>query len=98
LVSYAEDALSDKNAAKMNYEYNGSTTQGRSYVAVITPGAAQQGIIDGNLVSLKPYTLGDTLVYYFGAGWSNWYNEDNKQAFATDEAWFETIKTIAATL
>lgn len=98
LVSYAEDALSDKNAAKMNYEHNGSTTQGRSYVAVITPSASQQGIVDGNLVSLKPYTLGDTLVYYFGAGWSNWYNEDNKQAFATDEAWFETIKTIAATL
>lgn len=98
LVSYAEDALSDKNAAKMNYEHNGSTTQGRSYVAVITPGASQQGIVDGNLVSLKPYTLGDTLVYYFGAGWSNWYNEDNKQAFATDEVWFEAIKTIAATL
>lgn len=98
LVSYAEDALSDKNAAKMNYEYNGSTTQGRSYVAVITPGATQQGVVDGNLVSLKPYTLGDTLVYYFGAGWSQWYDEDNKQAFATDEAWFEAIKKIAATL
>ena len=98
LVSYAEDALSDKNAAKMNYEHNGSTTQGRSYVAVITPGAAQQGVVDGNLVSLKPYTLGDTLVYYFGAGWSQWYDEDNKQTFATDEAWFETIKTIATTL
>ena len=40
LVSYAEDALSDKNAAKMNYEHNSSTTQGRSYVAVITPGAS----------------------------------------------------------
>ena len=98
LVSYAEDALSDKNAAKMNYEHNGSTTQGRSYLAVITPGAAQQGVVDGNLVSLKPYALGDTLVYYFGAGWSQWYDEDNNQAFATDEAWFETIKTIAATL
>lgn len=98
LVSYAEDALSDKNAAKMNYEYNGSTTQGRSYVAVITPSATQQGVVDGNLVSLKPYTLGDTLVYYFGAGWSNWYDEDNKQIFATDEAWFEAIKKIAATL
>lgn len=98
LVSYAEDALSDKNAAKMNYEYNGSTTQGRSYAAVITPGATQQGIVDGNLVSLKPYTLGDTLVYYFGAGWSQWYDEDNKQIFATDEAWFEAIKKIAATL
>lgn len=98
LVSYAEDALSDKNAAKMNYEYNGSTTQGRSYVAVITPGATQQGVVDGNLVSLKPHTLGDTLVYYFGAGWSQWYDEDNKQIFATDEAWFEAIKKIAATL
>ena len=98
LVSYAEDALSDKNAAKMNYEYNGSTTQGRSYVAVITPGATQQGVVDGNLVSLKPYTLGDTLVYYFGAGWSQWYDEDNKQIFATDEAWFEAIKKIAAAL
>lgn len=98
LVSYAEDALSDKNAAKMNYEYNGSTTQGRSYAAVITPGATQQGVVDGNLVSLKPYTLGDTLVYYFGAGWSQWYDEDNKQIFATDEAWFEAIKKIAATL
>jgi hypothetical protein len=89
-VAYAEDALSDKAAAKMNFDYNGSTSQGRNYVAVITPGATRQEIIDGTLVSVSPYVFGDTLTYYFGACWSEWQKEN--QAFPTDEAWFQTIE------
>ena len=89
-VAYAEDALSDKQAARMNYEYNGSTTQGRSYLAVFTPGATLMGIHDGNLVAVAPYKLGETLTYWFGACWSEWSNGD--EAFPTDEDWFEAVK------
>lgn len=92
MVAYGEDALSDGGAAKMNYEYNGSTSQGRSYISVVTPGATMQGIVDGNLVSLKPYTLGDTLVYYFGAGWSEWQDPSGNKPFTTDQAWFDAVK------
>ncbi len=73
-ISYTEDALSDKQAAQMNYEYNGSTSQGRITVTVSTPGATLTDIVDGNLVAVKPYQLGDTLTYYFGATWSEWHN------------------------
>ena len=71
-VFYEEDALSDKQAAKMNYEYNGSTSQGRIQLSVKTPGATLMDIVDGNLIAVKPYQLGDTLTYFFGATWSEW--------------------------
>lgn len=71
-VFYEEDALSDKTAAKMNYEYNGSTTQGRVQISVKTPGATLTEIRDGNLIAVRPYEIGDTLTYYFGATWSEW--------------------------
>jgi hypothetical protein len=71
-VFYEEDALSDKQAAQMNYEYNGSTSQGRVQISVKTPGATLVDIVGGNLVAVKPYQLGDTLTYYFGATWSEW--------------------------
>ena len=71
-VFYEEDALSDKTAAKMNYEYNGSTTQGRVQISVKTPCATLTEIRDGNLIAVRPYELGDTLTYYFGATWSEW--------------------------
>jgi len=73
-VFYEEDALSDKQAARMNYEYNGSTSQGRIQISVKTPGATLTDIVDGNLVAVRPYELGDTLTYYFGATWSEWHN------------------------
>lgn len=73
-VFYEEDALSDKQAARMNYEYNGSTSQGRVQISVKTPGATLMDIVDGNLVAVRPYELGDTLIYYFGATWSEWHN------------------------
>lgn len=73
-VFYEEEALSDKQAAKMNYEYNGSTSQGRIQMSVKTPGATLTDIVDGNLVAVRPYELGDTLTYYFGATWSKWRN------------------------
>ena len=73
-VFYEEDALSDKTAAQMNYDYNGSTSQGRIQLSVKTPGATLTDIVDGNLVAVRPYTLGDTLTYYFGATWSEWKN------------------------
>ena len=71
-VFYEEDALSDKTAAQMNYDYNGSTSQGRIYLTVRTPEATITDIQDGNLVAVKPYHLGDTLTYFFGATWSEW--------------------------
>ena len=74
-VFYEEDALSDKTAAQMNYEYNGSTSQGRIQISVKTPGATLMDIVDGNLVAVRPYELGDTLTYYFGATWSEWKGE-----------------------
>ena len=72
MVFYEEDALSDKQAAQMNYDYNGSTSQGRIYITVQTPEAEITDIQDGNLIAVKPYALGDTLTYYFGATWSEW--------------------------
>ena len=75
MIFYEEDALSDKTAAQMNYEYNGSTSQGRIYITVQTPDATVTDIQDGNLVAVKPYTLGDTLTYYFGATWSEYKGE-----------------------
>ena len=74
-VFYEEDALSDKTAAQMNYDYNGSTSQGRIQLSVKTPGATLTDIVDGNLVAVKPYSLGDTLTYFFGATWSEWKEE-----------------------
>lgn len=89
IVAYAEDALSDKTAAQMNYEYNGSTSQGRSYIAVVIPGGAMTDTIEGNLVALRPYLPGDTLTYYFGACWSEWAN--GEETFPTDQDWFDSI-------
>ena len=71
-IIYEEEALSDKTAAQMNYDYNGSTTQGRIRLTVFTPGATRREMKDGNLIAVKPYQLGDTLTYYFGATWSEW--------------------------
>ena len=75
-VFYEEDALSDKTAAQMNYEYNGSISQGRIYLTVRTPEATVLDIQDGNLIAVKPYVLGDTLTYYFGATWSEWKSKE----------------------
>ena len=72
MIFYEEDALSDKTAARMNYDYNGSTSQGRIYITVQTPDAEITDIQDGYLIAVAPYTLGDTLTYYFGATWSEW--------------------------
>lgn len=99
-IAYAEDALSDKTAAQMNFDYNGSTTQGSDYVAVITPGASWfDGLGDegDTYVSLRPYELGDTLTYYFGACWSE-YEQDGEILFPTDESWFEAIRAFAKTI
>lgn len=75
-VFYEEDALSDKAAAKMNYDHNGSTSQGRIYLTVRTPDATVLDMQDGNLIAVKPYALGDTLTYYFGATWSEWSSNE----------------------
>ncbi len=71
-VYYEENALSDKTAAQMNYDFNGSTSQGRIYLTVRTPDATVTDIQDGNLIAVKDYQLGDTLTYFFGATWSEW--------------------------
>lgn len=95
-VMYAEDALSDKTAAQMNYDYNGSTGQGRIYMGIVCPDAFMLGTEDGNLVSVAKYELGEKLTYYFGAGWSEWTN--GEQRFANDEAWLEAFKDEASEL
>lgn len=93
-LMYAEDALSDKTAAQMNFEYNGSTSQGRSYVAVVLPYERPLFMdFDNTSVVVRPYELGDTLTYYFGACWSQWSNGD--QSFPTDESWFEAVHDAA---
>ena len=74
-VAFDEDALSDKTAAQMNFEYNGSISQGRIYLVVNTPGATFTGMKDGNLIAVRPYQLGDTLRYSFSAVWSEWREE-----------------------
>jgi hypothetical protein len=74
-IRYTEDALSDKQAARMNYEYNGSTSQGRITLTVRTPGATRTESRDGNLIAVRPYQLGDTLTYFFGATWSEWHKQ-----------------------
>ena len=89
IIAYAEEAMSDPTAAKMNYEYYCSTSQGRSYIAVVTPHGGWQGIKDGTLFSVQPYQLGDTLTYFFGACWSEWSNDSI--SFPTDESWFDAI-------
>ena len=89
VIAYAEQSVSDKQAAQWNYEYNGSTSQGRSYIAVRTPGRSIQQIMDGTLVSVVPYVIGDTLTYWFGACWSEW--SDGERSFPTDESWFDAL-------
>lgn len=88
-VAYAEAALSDKGAVKLNDEYNAGADQGRAYIAVVTPGATCQKQIDGCLVSLKPYVLGDTLTYYFGGQWSKW--SDGDESLPQDNDWWQVI-------
>ena len=90
IAAYAEDALSDKTAAKMNYEYNGSTSQGRSYIAVVLPNGATCQVENGVLYAVRPYIPGDTLTYYFGACWSEW--SDGAKSFPTDQDWFDSIQ------
>ena len=89
IIAYAEDALSDKTAARMNKEYSGSDSQGRSYITVISTQRPLQKIVDGTLISVRPYQLGDTLTYYFGACWSEWH--DGERSFPTDQSWFDAI-------
>ena len=95
-VFYEEDALSDKTAAQMNYDYNGSTSQGRIQLSVKTPGATLTDIVDGNLIAVKPYSLGDTLTYYFGACWSEW--SDGEKSFPTSQAWTAAVEKEASEL
>ena len=96
VLTYAEDALSDKTAAQMNYEYNGSTSQGYNYLAIVTPKGGTRDIQDDVLYSVRAYTLGDTLTYYFGACWSEW--RDGERSFPTKEAWTEAVEKEASEL
>lgn len=91
VLTFAEDALSDKTAAKMNYEYNGSTSQGRDYLAIVMPLGGTIDIHDTDvLYNVRAYTIGDTLTYYFGACWSEW--SDGETSFPTLEAWTAAIE------
>lgn len=96
VTTYAEDALSDKTAAQMNYEYNGSTTQGRNYLAIVMPRGGTVGKQDDVLYNVRAYSLGDTLTYYFGACWSEW--SDGEKSFPTSQAWTAAIEKEASEL
>jgi len=96
IITYAEDALSDKTAAQMNYEFNGSTTQGTDYLAIVMPGGGVCMQQDDALFVVRTYQLGDTLTYYFGACWSQW--SDGKRSFPNKESWLEAIQAEAETL
>jgi hypothetical protein len=96
IVTYAEDALSDKTAAQMNYDYNGSTTQGHDYLALVVPNGGACSTQGDVLYAVRAYNLGDTLTYYFGACWSRWSN--GKQSFPDKEAWLEAVKQEASKL
>lgn len=93
-IIYAEDALSDKQAAQMNLDYNGSTTQGRAYLAVSTPGATVLQEQDGCLVALRPVELGEPFTYYFGACWSEW--TDGKRTLKSDADWQQLVTEFLA--
>ena len=92
VIAYAENAVSDPTSARLNYEYNGSTSQGRTYAAVILDHPAHQEIIEGTLVAVRPYQLGDTLTYWFGGCWSEWHDGD--RSFPTDEDWFTAASSL----
>ena len=96
IVTYAEDALSDKTAAQMNYDYNGSTTQGRDYLALVVSNGGACSTQDDVLYAVRAYNLGDTLTYYFGACWSEW--KDGDKSFPTQEAWTKAIQEEASKL
>lgn len=87
--AYAEPAISDPTSAQLNYAYNGVTSLGRAYSAVRTPEATMQQVIEGTLVSVRPYQPGDTLTYWFGGCWSEW--SDSGKAFPTDTDWFDAV-------
>ncbi|MBQ9295585.1 MAG: DUF4861 family protein [Paludibacteraceae bacterium] len=89
-VIYSEDAQSDRTAAQMNYDYNGSTSQGRIYLAVHMQDAFMLGTEEGNIVAVSAYEPGSTLTYYFGAGWSEY---QGAKSFPSLESWKEAIET-----
>lgn len=91
LVTYAEESWSDKMAEQMNREA-GYKTMGRTYVAVVVPGATRMDTLAGNALALRDYQLGDTLTYYFGGGWSEW--TDGKQTQTKDEDWLTIISSL----
>lgn len=72
MTIYTEDALSDKQAARMNYEYNGSTSQGDISIYTQLDGCEQQMILSQTALSLKKYQQGEKLTYRFGATWTEW--------------------------
>ena len=80
-IAYGENAVSDAGVPS-----------GRNYIGVIFPNSVinikQQ---DEHLLAITNYKKGDELVYYFGAGWSEW-------GFDSDQTWFDYIKNYAINL
>jgi len=73
-VAYAEEAVSDFKVPA-----------GRDYVGVFVPAKGNDGLKKGDhALILSNYKVGDTFIYYFGAGWSKW-------KYPTDADWFKAI-------
>jgi hypothetical protein len=55
----------------------------------MVPNGASCKVEKGVLYAVRPYNLGDTMTYFFGACWSEW--KDGEKSFPTDEDWFDAI-------
>ncbi|WP_424245591.1 hypothetical protein Dip510_000526 [Elusimicrobium posterum] len=76
-VAYSEDAVSDAGVPS-----------GRTYTAVIFPGAKEIKQDKTHALVIADYEKGMPATYYFGAGWSKWH-------FPADAAWNEYVKDYA---
>lgn len=76
-AAFAENAVSD-----------GGIPQGRNYCGIVMPGCNGVNINDATLSLRHSYQQGETLIYYFGGGWSEW-------KYPQDKDWFNAIATYA---
>ena len=58
-------------------------------MAILIPNGASTNVQEDVLYCVRPYNLGDTLTYFFGACWSEWSN--GEESFPTDQDFFDAI-------
>ncbi|MCQ2343124.1 MAG: DUF4861 domain-containing protein [Paludibacteraceae bacterium] len=86
LLLYTENAMSDPGAVRLNKKWYDCDYLGETHEAVYMPSAGEYTLYDNNIAVLsQPYTLGDTITYYFGGCWSGW--TDGEKAFPKHDDW-----------